>query len=1138
MTKMEGFYKAREELRKDDNIEFELKDISNIQYQLLDQENLISLHNRGLLHIVDKEDYNDTMTGLHDPMMGTIRKDITCARCGNDMWKCKGHFGYIKLARNIINPEHVKIVAKILDLFSDITYEDRDKEYYTLIPTDDMIEQFNNFSYFKKLTSIHKKTTKKKTHRVREYDIYLITSTQKGEKGILLSVETVKETLSMLHPRDLEKLGICGINPVNFVMSFIPVLPVAMRPYNTITGQLKADDLTLLYSQIVRANNDFMNSQDRNKNMHKVIEAYQRLTSVGGKCRKGTSSKSIRTVMNSKEGLIREVSLGKRVNYCARAVASPDPFMDVDEIGLPFIYKKGLTTEMRYIDNPTLSNREQCISMIKSGKIKSIVDDRKGHVHLVKPDNIDKIISMLKVGVILHRYIDDGDTVVLHRYPVLHKHSMFAGRIKFIKGNTIRIHPSVAEGLNEDYDGDENNLTIPQSFIVRASTSEVMNVKNCIISEKKSTPIVGITQDFIIGSVKLSSDTTEFSKDEFYQMLSILEYTVDYKELEQRCMKHNINIYSGKALISSILPRDMKFNIKNKENEIIISDGIFISGVLSKSVLSSGSTSIVQHLYKYYSSDIAAQFIKDMHILSITYITNIGFSLGFSDCILPYERKQRIDREIDKTISEVKDINKSSTDDPILAIKREVQISSRLSSLTDIAGKIIVEASKNKIIDIPLDVSNIYISYVHRIHTSTSIIITSDSEESKYLQYKYVSNEDYDTLDKTLTPLNITVNDDTVILTQNTTVHVVEISDGKYISSSYNHHDKNITVLPFRFTDSNKTKRTHSISLVSPISSLNEITRTDDNVNLYLNRIRDIENIEVDYVNKKLYINMKDGNRIPMISKGAKMITIETGNFKYSQSLLEEENPFRTMVDYGAKGTPLNMIQLSGLVGQQLMSGNRIPLELTNESRVLPHFDIHDNDPVARGFCRSSYVEGLTPTEQFMHFILTREGLTDSSTKTSETGYTYRKLSHFLENIRTEYDGSVRDQNGNIIQFLYGSDGYDASQTVNVKGNLTFANVDVLSSKIPSVINKTLYLYRCKTEDECRKLLYIIPILLYDNKDKIKDYDIIVFVKEELYKEWYVKLKTNIVDVLPGYITNTEIQDLRDEYDTVYVYEN
>ena len=58
-----------------------------------------------------------------------------------------------------------------------------------------------------------------------------------------------------------------------------------------------------------------------------------------------------------------------------------------------------------------------------------------------------------------------------------------------------------------------------------------------------------------------------------------------------------------------------------------------------------------------------------------------------------------------------------------------------------------------------------------------------------------------------------------------------------------------------------------------------------------------------------------------------------------------------------------------------------------------------------------------------------REGLVDTAVRTQQSGYMQRRLINALEHIRLEYDGTVRDPHGHIIQFLYGEDGIDVAKS-------------------------------------------------------------------------------------------------------------
>lgn len=73
----------------------------------------------------------------------------------------------------------------------------------------------------------------------------------------------------------------------------------------------------------------------------------------------------------------------------------------------------------------------------------------------------------------------------------------------------------------------------------------------------------------------------------------------------------------------------------------------------------------------------------------------------------------------------------------------------------------------------------------------------------------------------------------------------------------------------------------------------------------------------------------------------------------------------------------------------------------------------------------NSFFSGLTPTEFFFHAMGGREGLVDTAVKTAETGYMQRRLVKALEDLCCNYDMSVRNAEGQVIQIIYGMDGLD-----------------------------------------------------------------------------------------------------------------
>lgn len=141
---------------------------------------------------------------------------------------------------------------------------------------------------------------------------------------------------------------------------------------------------------------------------------------------------------------------------------------------------------------------------------------------------------------------------------------------------------------------------------------------------------------------------------------------------------------------------------------------------------------------------------------------------------------------------------------------------------------------------------------------------------------------------------------------------------------------------------------------------------------------------------------------------------------------LSADNRFLIMVASGSKGNMVNISQMISCLGQQSVEGKRVPYGF--DSRTLPHFCKYDDSPGARGFVENSYISGLTAPELFFHAMGGRMGLIDTAVKTSQTGYIQRRLVKGLEDLKVEYDMTVRNNMGKIVQFAYGEDSIDPTR--------------------------------------------------------------------------------------------------------------
>jgi DNA-directed RNA polymerase subunit A' len=140
-----------------------------------------------------------------------------------------------------------------------------------------------------------------------------------------------------------------------------------------------------------------------------------------------------------------------------------------------------------------------------------------------------------------------------------------------------------------------------------------------------------------------------------------------------------------------------------------------------------------------------------------------------------------------------------------------------------------------------------------------------------------------------------------------------------------------------------------------------------------------------------------------------------------------DENSGVIMASTGARGSTLNIGQMTAALGQQSIRGKRIMKGYHN--RALSHFKPNDANPDAKGFVKSNYRDGLSPLEFFFHAMGGREGLVDTAVRTQQSGYMQRRLINALEHLKIEYDQTVRDPHGNIVQYLYGEDGIDPAKS-------------------------------------------------------------------------------------------------------------
>ena len=189
---------------------------------------------------------------------------------------------------------------------------------------------------------------------------------------------------------------------------------------------------------------------------------------------------------------------------------------------------------------------------------------------------------------------------------------------------------------------------------------------------------------------------------------------------------------------------------------------------------------------------------------------------------------------------------------------------------------------------------------------------------------------------------------------------------------------------------------------------------------------------------------------------------------------IPKHNRLRKMIVSGSKGSNVNILQIMSSLGQQNCEGQRI--KPTIGEKTLPCFRPNEKHPRTKGMIRHSYMDGLTPDEYFFHTIVGREGLIHTAVKTSQTGYVQRRMVKALESLHVEWDNTIRDSEGRILEFVYGEDGYDG---VIFEMN-TITTHYMTENELKDTYERSGY----KADEEWKNIKEAIEILKYSRVEK------------------------------------------------------
>ncbi|GJQ80589.1 putative DNA-dependent RNA polymerase [Trypoxylus dichotomus] len=980
--------------------------------------------------------------GLYDKCLGPLsERGDPCGTCFQNIYQCPGHYGHIELPLPVINPVFSKIIATILKItcfncfriqipesikhslsvqmkladkgllteaieiqtqisgavsvdgtFEEVSahalkaitkYEqltDLDSDQCNDVLLNKNIEGLRNQFVSSVLKSIKLKKTclyckqlLSKLNAVKDKYILIskvfkddskgggnkpkhlnpeeirgfLRSVWENDKKLLSQLVPVLSTVEMEYPTDV------------FFFKIIPVPPPNVRPANFVKGRISESSQSQIYKTILHDvfllniiikvvhSDGSLSALDEvaagaykiakgsspTEKLHMAWDALQydvsNILDKQGKSAGG--EQGLKQIIEKKAGIIRMHMMGKRVNFAARSVITPDPNLNIDEIGIPEAFAKKLT----YPVPVTPWNVEQLRKMILNGPNihpgAVAVEMEDGSIVRINPNNQTQQESLLKrlltpydgcggfkgLKMVL-RHLCNGDILLLNRQPTLHRPSIMAHTARILKGEkTLRLHYANCKAYNADFDGDEMNAHFPQNEVARSEGYMLANVSNQYLVPKDGTPLSGLIQDHMISGVRLSVRGKFFEKFDYQQLVfqALSHKNSNIKLLPPTIIKPSM-LWSGKQVLSTVilniipegsvainLTSTSKIPAKSwqihparewtcggtpfeddremSEAQVIIRHGELLVGVLDKTHYGATPYGLIHCMYELYGGSYATRLLSSLAKLFTCFLQREGFTLGVYDILVTEEANSKR--------------------------KKIIQESRKV-------GKSVMTAA----LGLP----------------------------------EYVT--------------------------------------------------------------------------------LNEIVEKVEQVGAVNPKLRSI-------------IDRQYKSSLDSYTNGINKACLPAGLLcKFP------ENNLQLMVESGAKGSTVNTMQISCLLGQIELEGKRPPIMISGKS--LPSFPAFEFAPRAGGFIDGRFMTGIQPQEFFFHCMAGREGLIDTAVKTSRSGYLQRCLIKHLEGITVGYDLTVRDSDKSVIQFYYGEDGMDVSKSQFLNSK----QLKFLSENANAIVDKSM----------------------------------------------------------------------------------
>ena len=664
----------------------DIESIVGVQFSIFSPE---EIERSSVVEITSQTPYEGSepkIGGLFDPRMGVLDNGKVCRTCGQTNHGCPGHFGHYRLTRPVYYIQFLPMIMNVLkcvcircsklridkDLHKDLLHRKGEARWKEVLALSSNIKRCGQECEDGCGAVLPDKFTREGIARIVAHYGEL-------KQQQPLEVEYVHRLFRRITDEDVEFMGLSRYwcRPDWMICTVMRIPPPQVRPSVVQdNNQRSEDDLTHKLFDIIKNDKTLQQKIENNASKNVIDEMtnvvqYHVATLVDNEIpgvapsaqRSGRPLKSIQQRLGGKEGRIRYNIQGKRVEFSARSVITPDPNLSVAEIGVPLEIAMNLTSP----EAVTPFNVDKMYKLVQNG-----ADKWPGAKTIVRADG--RMISLKHVntkelvlynGDVVNRHLLDNDILLFNRQPTLHKMSMMGHRVKVLPYKTFRMNVLCTRPYNADFDGDEMNAHLPQSYEAMVELEDIAAVPHHIITPRHAKPMIGVYQDTLVGSYRLTQPGVQFTKREFMNLM-MWNKRFDGNMPIARGGEEGKERWTGQQVLGALFPPiniemgnksyDKEKDGKDSINYVKIVEGDIKQGVIDGDIYMKPSKGVIHVAYNDCGSKDTVALLDSLQNTVENFLVLNGFSVGISDLIADEDTKRQIDIKIQERKKQIEQV--------------------------------------------------------------------------------------------------------------------------------------------------------------------------------------------------------------------------------------------------------------------------------------------------------------------------------------------------------------------------------------------------------------------------------------------------------------------------------------------------